>query len=209
VTLSVGTNGGCASSNTSAPYIINAYPYPRAQFTVNTHTLNLPYDSLVCTNQSTGTPPLTYNWSFGDGGTSSVKDPHYLYGSVGNYVIHLTTTNVFGCKDDTTAEVVTVSSVVFPNAFTPNTDGPTGGGYTYGDLTNDVFFPYTSGVTEFKLQIFNRWGELIFESLDVKQGWDGYYHGKLCQQDVYVWKAFIKFNNGKTFNRTGDVTLLR
>jgi gliding motility-associated-like protein len=209
VTLSVGTNGGCASTNSSAPYIINAYPHPVAIFSVNSHTLNLPYDSLICINSSQGTPPLTYNWSFGDGGTSTVKNPHYLYNSVGNYLIHLTTTNAYGCTDDTIAEVTTVSSVVFPNAFTPNPDGPNGGGYTYGDLTNDVFFPYTSGVTEFKLQIFNRWGELIFESLDVKQGWDGYYHGKLCQQDVYVWKAFLKFNNGKTFNKTGDVTLLR
>lgn len=207
VTLSVGTNGGCASTNSSAPYIIHAYPHPVAIFSINSHTLNLPYDSLVCTNQSQGA--ISYNWHFGDGGTSTTVNPHYMYNSVGHYIIQLVATNIYGCTDDTTQEVYTTSSVVFPNAFTPNTDGPNGGGYTYGDLTNDVFFPYTSGVTEFKMQIFNRWGELIFESLDVKQGWDGYYRGKLCQQDVYVWKAFIKFNNGKTFNKTGDVTLLR
>jgi gliding motility-associated-like protein len=64
-------------------------------------------------------------------------------------------------------------------------------------------------VVDFKFQIFNRWGELIFETFDIKQGWDGYYRGKLCQQDVYVWKAYLKLNNGKIFNKTGDVTLLR
>lgn len=72
-----------------------------------------------------------------------------------------------------------------------------------------MFFPYTKGVSVYKLQIFNRWGELIFESNDLRQGWDGYYKGKLCQQDVYVWKVDMTFNNGKTFIKTGDVTLLR
>ena len=74
---------------------------------------------------------------------------------------------------------------------------------------NDIFFPYTAGVTDFQFAIFDRWGEQVFESLDVKKGWDGYYKGKLCEQGVYVWKAYIKMNNGKEFNKTGDVTLLR
>ncbi|MGZ3866180.1 MAG: PKD domain-containing protein, partial [Bacteroidia bacterium] len=207
VTLSVTTGGGCFNSNSSAPYIINAYPYPHAQFTINQSTLNIPYDVLVCTNQSQSA--TTYNWTFGDGGVSSAVNPHHTYTTVGHYVIELTATNAHGCADTYTLDVTTNTDVTFPNAFTPNPDGPNGGGYTLGDLTNDVFFPYTSGVVDFKFQIFNRWGELIFESLDIKTGWDGYYRGKLCQQDVYVWKAYIKFNNGKTFNKTGDVTLLR
>ena len=58
-------------------------------------------------------------------------------------------------------------------------------------------------------KIFNRWGEQIFESLDVKQGWDGYYNGIICQQDVYVWKVTGKYSNGKSFTKAGDVTLMR
>jgi gliding motility-associated-like protein len=207
VILSVGTAGGCANSNSSSPYIINAYPYPLAAFSINSTTLNIPYDSLYCLNQSVGAS--SYSWSFGDGGYSTSVNPQYLYNSVGHYQIQLIASSAHGCMDTAYAEVTTTTNVVFPNAFTPNPDGSNGGSYTFGDLTNDVFFPYTSGVTDFKMQIFNRWGELIFETLDIKQGWDGYYHGKLCQQDVYVWKAFIKFNTGKTFNKTGDVTLLR
>ncbi len=72
-----------------------------------------------------------------------------------------------------------------------------------------MFFPYTLGVIDYKLEIFNRWGEQIFESLDVNIGWDGYYRGKLCQQDVYVWKAYLKLNNGMEYTKAGDVTLLR
>jgi len=65
------------------------------------------------------------------------------------------------------------------------------------------------GVVEYNLYIYNRWGELMFESKDVDVGWDGYYNGKLCPQDVYIWKVEGKFINGKTFEKTGDVTLLR
>jgi hypothetical protein len=46
-------------------------------------------------------------------------------------------------------------------------------------------------------------------SNDINIGWDGYYKGKLCEEDVYVWKAYAKLNNGKVFKKTGDVTLLR
>jgi len=207
VTLAVGTAGGCAANNATAPWLIYAYPYPVAAFSLNTTILNIPYDILICTNNSTGA--LFYNWNFGDGGVSTAVNPQYLYNSVGNFQVQLIAMNLYGCTDTAYANVTTNTNVTFPNVFTPNEDGSNGGSYTIGDLTNDVFFPYTSGVTEFKMQVFNRWGEMIFESLDIKQGWDGYYRGKLCQQDVYVWKAFIKFNNGKTFNKTGDVTLLR
>lgn len=207
VTLSVATAGGCTSNNAGAPMIIYGYPYPFAAFSVNSTTLNIPYDILICTNQSMGA--VTYNWNFGDGGISNATNPQHLYNTVGNFHIQLIATSLAGCPDTAYVDVTTTSDIVFPNVFTPNPNNPNGGSYTIGDLTNDVFFPYTSGVTEYKLQIYNRWGELIFESLELKQGWDGWYRGKLCQQDVYVWKAFVKFNNGKTFNKSGDVTLLR
>jgi gliding motility-associated-like protein len=76
-------------------------------------------------------------------------------------------------------------------------------------FNNDVFFPIYKGVDDFEMQIFNRWGELIFESKDVRQGWDGYYRGKLCQQDVYVWRVRVTFMDGGELTDMGDVTLLR
>ena len=103
----------------------------------------------------------------------------------------------------------TDADIVFPHAFTPNGNGPSGGYYSSGSLDNDIFFPHSSGVVEFKFQVFNRWGELIFETDDIKQGWDGYYKDKICLEGIYVWKAYAKLNNGKVFNKTGDVLLLR
>ncbi|MCE3280341.1 MAG: hypothetical protein K0S44_2532, partial [Bacteroidetes bacterium] len=207
VTVTVTTSGGCTNNNSSAPYLIHAYPFPVAAFNLNSTNLDLPYDALVTSNQSVGAS--TYYWTFGDGGSSTLFNPTYMYSSVGIYPVQLIATSGFGCSDTAYAEVTTNTDVVFPNVFTPNVDGSSGGFYDITSLTNDVFFPYTSGVIDFKLQIFNRWGELIFETRDIKQGWDGYYRGQLCQQDVYIWKAYVKLNNGKTFNKTGDVTLLR
>jgi len=132
-----------------------------------------------------------------------------LYSVVGIFQIQLISTNQFGCSDTATKSVTTDADVIFPNAFSPSTSGPNGGTYSHNNTDNNVFFPYTAGVSEYKMQIFNRWGELIFESNDISIGWDGYYRGVICPQDVYVWKAYLKLNNGKTFNKTGDVTLLQ
>lgn len=207
ITLTVTTDAGCSNNNNSTPVILNAYPSPSAQFSINATALNLPYDKLICTNQSSGA--TSYQWSFGDGNTSNEVHPYYLYNTVGNYEIQLVATSLEGCTDTAYANVITGADVVFPNAFTPNPDGSSGGYYTLGSLDNDIFFPYTSGVVDYKLQIFNRWGELIFETTDIKQGWDGYYRGEISQLGVYVWKAYVKLNVGKEYRLTGDVTLLR
>ena len=207
VILTVSTDGGCTNKNSSAPIVISAYLSPLAQFAVNSLTLSLPYNPLLCANQSTGA--VSYNWSFGDGNFSQEVHPQHLYTAIGDYQVQLIATSLQGCTDTTSILITTDADIVFPNAFTPNEEGGTGGSYDIHSLTNDVFFPFTSGVEEYKLQIFNRWGELIFESTDVKMGWDGYYRGKLCQLGVYVWKAKVKLNNGKLYNKMGDVTLMR
>ncbi|MDQ3047892.1 MAG: PKD domain-containing protein, partial [Bacteroidota bacterium] len=77
VILTVSTFGGCTSNNASVPFVINAYQYPIAAFSVNSTNLDLPYDLLICDNQSTGA--TTYQWNFGDGGTSTATDPQYQY----------------------------------------------------------------------------------------------------------------------------------
>jgi len=87
--------------------------------------------------------------------------------------------------------------------------GSNGGAYSLSGPEMDyVFHPFWEGVETYHLQIFNRWGVLIYTSYDVMKGWDGYYNGALCQQGVYVWKCTGTFANGKTFELVGDVTLL-
>ncbi len=207
VNLEVTTDRGCVSTSSVSPIIIEVYPKPKAAFSVNSNSLNLPYELLKCTNQSTGA--VSYNWNFGVDGKSTLSDPQFLMQTLGDNKIQLVATSQYGCSDTTYKNVITNADIVFPNAFTPNEEHSSGGYYTVSNLNNDVFFPYTSGVVEYRLQIFNRWGELIFESNDVKYGWDGYYRGKICQIGVYVWKAEVKLNNGKEFSHTGNLSLLR
>ena len=105
VTLTVTTDGGCTSNNSSAPLVINAYPFPVAAFSVNSTELNLPYDMLICNNQSAGA--VTYLWNFGDGGTSTAVSPQYLYTSVGIFPVQLIATSQYGCSDTASIDVTT------------------------------------------------------------------------------------------------------
>jgi gliding motility-associated-like protein len=87
--------------------------------------------------------------------------------------------------------------------------GSNGGHYSLnGTELNYVFHPVWEGVDLYKLEIFNRWGVLLYTSEDVMKGWDGYYQERLSPQGVYVWKCTGTFSNGQTFRMVGDVTLL-
>jgi gliding motility-associated-like protein len=206
ITLSSLNNGPCG--NITASTKINIFRSAKAQFAVPPSPIQITSGAIPFTNQSTNA--TSYKWTFGDNSNNStVINPTHSYGSVGFYTVTLVADNVNRCSDTTNRVITIIQDIEFPTAFTPNTSGPGGGSYQAGDYSNDVFFPYTDGVTDYDLMIFNRWGELIFRSNNIKTGWDGYFNGKLCQQDAYVWKANVTFFDGRTFNKTGSITLLR
>ena len=207
VSLTVTTNQGCTNNNLNSPITVTVYPTPKSIFTVNSTQLNIPFDVLYCANQSIGA--TNYIWSFGDNETTTVKNPSHLYTNLGTFNVQLIAINQFGCKDTSNVLVNTFTDITIPTGFTPSENGSSGGIYNSYSLDNDVFFPYTSGVNKYHLSIFNRWGELIFETFDFKQGWDGYYRGTVCPQGVYVWKIDLEWENGKKINKVGDVTLLK
>ena len=74
--------------------------------------------------------------------------------------------------------------------------------------TNKIFHPWWVGVDLYQLEIYTNWGERLFTSTDVNIGWDGYNKGRLCKQDVYVFKCTGFFINGEPFKVMGDVTLI-
>jgi len=154
-----------------------------------------------------------YLWYFGDGDQSTDENPQHRYTLVGSYDVTQNVWTLYGCFDSVTIrEAVTViihGKMVFPNAFSPNPDGPNGGAYKLTDIDNDVFHPYWEGVVDFKMEIYDRWGEKLYETHDINTGWDGYYKGKLCKADVYVYKAKGHFSDGSEFHSVGDVTLIR
>ncbi|MFA0960772.1 PKD domain-containing protein [Roseivirga sp. BDSF3-8] len=191
---------------------IEVYENPRASFNVRPRTVYLPDMPVYTVNLSYKADQ--YIWDFGDGTTYEDYEPVHTYATPGVYDIKLIAIGADGCTDTLLIEkainAVEGGEVRIPNAFTPNLDGPIGGEVPGGGaVVNDVFLPLMEGVTEFNMQIFNRWGELLFESEDKNVGWDGYYKGQLCAPDVYVYKLTFRYINGEQVTRVGDVTLVR
>lgn len=99
-------------------------------------------------------------------------------------------------------EIVPAAVLYIPNAFTPNSDG-----------LNDTFGAVGEGIIEYNMQIFDRWGNLIFESNDMKVQWDGTYHNELVPNGVYVYKIdakgpAINGNFKKLIHKNGNVTVV-
>jgi len=192
------------------------YENPKASFEAMPERVTLPNARVHFYNFSERADSCI--WVFGDNSFESNDwDPVHTYTEMGEYRVTLT---AFSLNDDGT-ECVDIYSkfpavwvlgsgrIRFPNAFVPSKLGSNGGVYDAIDYKNEVFHPVSEGVMEYRLQIFNRWGEQIFESNDINIGWDGYYKGKLASQGVYVWRAVGRFANGDMFDKRGNVTLLR
>jgi gliding motility-associated-like protein len=181
-----------------------------AGFTASTYSTDMSQPMVEFTDGSSGAIN-GYSWTFGDGGTSADQSPSYTYTDVGTFDVVLQVTDINGCTASATqqVELLPVYDIVIPNGFTPNTSGGNGGAYDPNDLSNDVFYPFVRFVKDYRMRIWNRWGELVFESDDVRRGWDGYYRGQLSQQDVYVYRMEIRFVDDRTAERSGDITLFR
>lgn len=100
------------------------------------------------------------------------------------------------CKE---LEIYFLGVVDVPNAFSPNGDG-----------MNDILYVRGYGVESMEFKVFNRWGELVYESYDINNGWDGTYKSKAQEMEVYVYTLQARFLDGtETGIRKGNVTLLR
>ncbi len=114
----------------------------------------------------------------------------------------LTVTDSFGCRaeDSVFINLFCYDDLLYiPDAFTPN-----------GDNKNDIFRIRTYGISHLDaFRVFNRWGELVFETDNVSEGWDGTWHGEPCTPAVYVWYFQGTCENGFTLTKKGNVTLIR
>jgi len=190
---------------------ITGYPKPTARFEISPDNAIIPDDQISFHNYSTG--GVRYNWALGDGNTSELFEPLHRYERFGNYNVTLKVYSEYGCSDSMIVNNAFAGSgyfISFPNAFIPNSEGPTGGLYSLkSDEVAEVFHPSSSGVSAYQLKIFSKMGILIFESNDLNIGWDGYLKGQLSNPGVYIWKVRGKFSNGESFVKMGDVTLLQ
>ncbi|MEZ7886517.1 MAG: PKD domain-containing protein [Flavobacteriales bacterium] len=200
VSLVVTSSTGCSDEvNVSYQDIINVYPTPTAGFESDLYTVSYLEPTVNITNTSTGETSCFYD--FGDGAFTTDCNPTHDFEDVGFLEVVQTVTNNFGCFDIATV-MITVEGHLFyaPNTFTPNNDG-----------LNEIFKPLAVGVSKYEFRIFNRWGEVIFETEDHNEGWNGSVNrgSSYAPNGTYTYQVIVNDFTGYPHEYNGHVTLTR
>jgi gliding motility-associated-like protein len=185
--MTITTINGCVYS-ASFPNYIEISDYPSANFSwyPSQPVMFNPVANMVDMSSADVTQWL-WNFQAGEPGTSSQQNPTvtFPFGDVADYLVTLIVTNDFGCMDSSSLVVPVISDVLIfaPNTFTPD-----------GDKFNQTWQVYMQGIDiyQFNLLIFNRWGEIVWESNNIDIPWDGTYNGQLVPDGTYVWKIRTK-----------------
>lgn len=205
VSVNVTWPNGCQDELT-VPDMVAVLQVPAADFTWSPQPISVLAPQVQFFEQA-GPGAVTFLWDFYGTTTSDAPNPQHTFpGGVGDsYPVQLTVYNALGCADSI-MQIIDVRDeflVFVPNAFTPNGDG-----------INDLFFVSGNDIdTErFELTVFNRWGEIVFSTVDRFQAWNGGMNnsGEAVQEGVYVWqlKARSEFTR-QTRTFSGHVTLLK
>jgi gliding motility-associated-like protein len=193
---------GCTGSDTIIA-MIDVFASPVAAFASTPSGTVEPNVAINFFDLSTGSPSQ-WNWTFtGPSGTTSStnQNPNYTPADTGNYSVMLVVSNAQGCSDTliTTFFVENPCGEIFvPNAFSPNGDGQ-----------NDTLFIY-GGCLEFvTLEIYSRWGEMVFSTRDASRGWDGTWRDQQCEPGVFTYVLTGQRLDGTAVSRRGNITIIR
>lgn len=187
---------GCENSiQLSNP--IEVYDKPMADFDFTPEQPNSMDNQVKFYNRSTST--YLSQWTFGQFGNSTLTDPLITFPDTGSYNNCLTVTTEHGCTNKIckALKIEPVESLYAPSAFSPNDDG-----------VNDYFSLKGQFISSIRLEVYNRWGEMIYIGDGYNTGWDGTLNGRKAQNDVYVWKAHVVFTSKQTNSLTGMVQLV-
>ncbi len=197
---------GCVTSVSQTDFVC-IKPNPLAGFYADNYEIGNIEGAADFWNTSIGAD--SYVWDFGDGSpTTTTFNAYHQFGGADfeeiSYAVTLYATSEFGCMDTAIRFITVKPEIIFyvPNAFTPD-----------GDNFNGIFKPVFSGgynTQGYQFMIFNRWGELIYQTNVIEDGWDGTFKGQRVQEGVYTWKLNVKsaLNDRKEVH-VGHVTLLR
>jgi gliding motility-associated-like protein len=193
ISLTVFDTNGCSNTKTINEYI-EIYPAAEISYTITPQVTTLLNSNITFQNNTENC--ASQIWDLGNFGTSNSAIYSYTFEDVGVYYVGLSVVTENGCVEQITDSVIIEDNYVvfFPTSFTPNGDG-----------LNDVFMPLGGGIDQFRLEIYNRWGNLIYTTTSMNQPWDGNGHG----QDNYIWKVYLKDNGGVDREMIGSITLLR
>lgn len=202
VSVAITSPIGCFTTDTF-PNLIKVEPSPTADFACDPDTLLSTFNRTVkFIDLSTGAK--FWNWQFDRFGTTIQQNPTFTFPDTGLYKVTLIVTHPAGCKDSLSKYLDIVPEIrwYMPNAFTPNGDG-----------SNDGFLGkgFLEGVTDFRMTIWNRWGELVFETSDPSEDWNGRVKniGGMSPSGVYVYVVNFTGPRGQKFDFQGFATLVR
>ena len=207
ITLIVTSPEGCSALSENA-IPVEVYALPVANFNASPWSISIENPEINFIDISIGSTSSI--WTIDNTTIENQIQTAYTFSDTGRYAVQLYVENEFGCRDSIT-KWITIEidhSVEIPNAFTPSNPGDNPY-YDPKGTKNTVFYPFSNYVSDYQLSIFNRWGELIFESTEFEMGWNGTYRDQPCPQDVYVYKVEFMFTDGKRRTKVGDVTLFR
>lgn len=201
VTLKCVSDSGCIS-NFTYPSLVNVYPKPIAGFNVSPEEIDEFEPQIQVTSTALGATSLFYMLNPGP----VYNTPNFTHNlnnnGPGKQLIVQFVSNDYGCKDTLIKilDIKPVFVIYLPNTFTPNADG-----------LNDGFGAKGEGILQFEMQVFDRWGHLVFESNDIYSYWDGTVKGgnEPIKDDVYTWKVQVLDINHKNHDLTGHVTVLK
>jgi gliding motility-associated-like protein len=198
-------------------------PVPEAIFTVSPQYMWTNQIAYTFNHTSNITPAgevygIWYKWDMGDGSPiDTTLNTSHMYTKTGKYDVSLTvgTYSEPPCISTRTIEdaieVVNAGDIILPNAFKPDPSGePSDVIPSEQSYRNYLFFPPVMLPTrDYHLAVYNRWGQLIYQSNDPTRGWNGYFKGQLCPEGVYVYRIWGTFENGQSFQKRGDVLIMR
>ena len=199
---------GCNNSLTYKKLYHLHHP-PIAAFSFNTEDILSVSDREIqlYNYSSVAEGQIDYTWSYSKGGLNTVFSNEInpileLPLDTGRYLIQLRASSNKGCVDSASEEIIVVPDILIfiPNAFSPNHKGPN---------ENNKFRAVSVNTSEFRIRIYNRFGQKVFETTDINEGWDGNYLGKPSQSGVYIYNIDLKNKAGTSFNYQGTLNLLR
>ena len=212
VSLTLTSDYGC-SHDTVLNNLVTVYPTPMANFAANPTATGVFSADINFTDYSEG-DIVIWSWNFGDSTMSTMRNPFHSYSRPGDYLVSLIVVSDKGCKDTAWTKIQIYPETTFypPTAFTP--------GSGYG---NEYFYPKGIGISDkgYHMYIYDRWGELIYESdvkpagtdqrYEVEGGWNGRFNntGNYVPAGVYVWLIEFKNAMGEKKRRSGTVTVIR
>ncbi len=189
---------------------IVVFEVPEPDFNIDIASSEIKSKTIAFENKSKGAQ--SYKWDFGDNTSSVTAQATHMYKDFNSYNVSLIAISENGCSD--TARIINRFiekdySLYFPLSFRPGNAGASSDGIYGNEINNsEVFYPANNGVKEYKLKIFSNSGSNVFSTNNIKQGWNGYYRGRLAPAGVYRYEAIGVYPNGKKFSLKGKVKVI-